>query len=593
MSKKKRFGNTTQPVRNYRCQKKLKNYDNHSVLNECSRYLTEYKLTEHLGSGSFGEVFKGTSRDPGSGEIMDIAVKKIAKVDRDTLGDMFKEIEFSYYMGEVGIAPVIYDAFFIPMYSGYEKKDQIEKNITHFIQYVIMEPMDISVYDILKDENMSIDKKSDIVSQMIGILKRQLYEFGMTCPDVKPQNFVYRKTDHVVKIIDFGADYCTYGSKDIETSNIYYLCILIQLYLLLDAYNAPYLDSCDRYRLFKSFYKDSIFKNRRSFTKGLIKLLNSNSEFSNKLLRIFKHYVLNRMKSKTHFSGNIQTDIPVLMDFMDQKEFRYLYGNSYISYIIDNNYKKMDNFYKENRPDPNYFKNKQKHTNFKMRTVLIDWLMELHIKFELSEQTLFICVYCIDKYLSINIKMNDLQLCGCVALYIASKYTDYPYPDPSDFVRISPFNLEQFHKMLEDMSKHLDPILHSKDLIGIDFPTSYSFTNLYSYIPGVVVPTNRDENIQKKVLKYTLLGYNMLEHDPSLIAAAVYYYVHKEWPFGLKNLTGYQVNKKLQTILKNLTGYKVRNIESIKSVVKLIDIIPKNNIIENGLPPLLPPNKPK
>jgi len=50
-------------------------------------------------------------------------------------------------------------------------------------------------------------------------------------------------------------------------------------------------------------------------------------------------------------------------------------------------------------PEYGYMK-KQKDINEKMRAILVDWLIEVHYKFKLNPDTLFITVNIIDRYLS-------------------------------------------------------------------------------------------------------------------------------------------------------------------------------------------------
>jgi G2/mitotic-specific cyclin-B, other len=51
----------------------------------------------------------------------------------------------------------------------------------------------------------------------------------------------------------------------------------------------------------------------------------------------------------------------------------------------------------------------QEDINEKMRAILIDWIIEVHLKFKLLPETLFITVNLIDRYLSVEkIKRNNL-----------------------------------------------------------------------------------------------------------------------------------------------------------------------------------------
>ena len=42
---------------------------------------------------------------------------------------------------------------------------------------------------------------------------------------------------------------------------------------------------------------------------------------------------------------------------------------------------------------------KQKDVNEKMRAILIDWLIDVHLKFRLVNETMFLTVNLIDRYL--------------------------------------------------------------------------------------------------------------------------------------------------------------------------------------------------
>lgn len=53
---------------------------------------------------------------------------------------------------------------------------------------------------------------------------------------------------------------------------------------------------------------------------------------------------------------------------------------------------------RENFVSPNYMAG-QTEINDKMRAILIDWLIEVHYKFKLQPETLFITVRIIDRYL--------------------------------------------------------------------------------------------------------------------------------------------------------------------------------------------------
>ena len=43
----------------------------------------------------------------------------------------------------------------------------------------------------------------------------------------------------------------------------------------------------------------------------------------------------------------------------------------------------------------------QPDINGKMRAILIDWLVDVHLKFKLKDETLYVTIALIDRYLSI------------------------------------------------------------------------------------------------------------------------------------------------------------------------------------------------
>lgn len=74
----------------------------------------------------------------------------------------------------------------------------------------------------------------------------------------------------------------------------------------------------------------------------------------------------------------------------------------------------------------------------KMRSILIDWLVDVHLKFKLRPETLYLTVNIIDRYLARTIvSRGSLQLVGVTAMLIASKYEEIYSPIVKDFVYIT------------------------------------------------------------------------------------------------------------------------------------------------------------
>lgn len=80
----------------------------------------------------------------------------------------------------------------------------------------------------------------------------------------------------------------------------------------------------------------------------------------------------------------------------------------------------------------------QHDINSQMRAILIDWLVEVHLKFKLLPETLYLTVNLIDRFLSVSqINRSKLQLVGVTCLLIACKYEEIYPPIVSDVVYIT------------------------------------------------------------------------------------------------------------------------------------------------------------
>tara|TARA_B110001469_G_scaffold107797_1_gene108169 strand:- start:236 stop:1075 length:840 start_codon:yes stop_codon:yes gene_type:complete len=76
------------------------------------------------------------------------------------------------------------------------------------------------------------------------------------------------------------------------------------------------------------------------------------------------------------------------------------------------------------------YMSKQTDINAKMRSILFDWLVEVHLKFKLVPETLFMTFGLVDRYLEKEqIMRSRLQLVGCAAMFISSKYEDIFAPE--------------------------------------------------------------------------------------------------------------------------------------------------------------------
>ena len=80
----------------------------------------------------------------------------------------------------------------------------------------------------------------------------------------------------------------------------------------------------------------------------------------------------------------------------------------------------------------------QNDINEKMRAILIDWLVDVHSKFKLVNETMFLTVNLIDRFLGkVQVTRQKLQLVGVTCMFIATKYEEIYPPDLRDFVYVT------------------------------------------------------------------------------------------------------------------------------------------------------------
>jgi hypothetical protein len=75
---------------------------------------------------------------------------------------------------------------------------------------------------------------------------------------------------------------------------------------------------------------------------------------------------------------------------------------------------------RESCPDP---------SSREMRTTLIDWLLQVHLRYHMLPETLWIAVNIVDRFLSLRVvSLIKLQLVGVTAMFVAAKYEEILAP---------------------------------------------------------------------------------------------------------------------------------------------------------------------
>lgn len=164
---------------------------------------------------------------------------------------------------------------------------------------------------------------------------------------------------------------------------------------------------------------------------------------------------------------------------------------------------------------PTYMQNVQTDINDKMRAILIDWLVEVHLKFKLMPETLFLTVNLIDRYLSMKpVSRKNLQLVGVTAMLLASKYEEIWAPEVRDFVYISDkaYTRDQILQMERQMLNVLK--------FQLTVPTPYQFMCRFIKAAGA---DKQQALLISFLVELCLPEYSMLKYKSSLLAAGAVY----------------------------------------------------------------------
>lgn len=123
----------------------------------------------------------------------------------------------------------------------------------------------------------------------------------------------------------------------------------------------------------------------------------------------------------------------------------------------------------------------QSEVTEKMRAYLIDWLSELHLKFKLWPETLYVTVGLIDKFLQTepNFKKKDLQCLGITALHIAGKYEEIYPPELKHYIRVTDNAISKEHVLRLEFK-----ILQNLDF-NVTFPSIFRFMERFARIAQV------------------------------------------------------------------------------------------------------------
>ncbi|KAI9511842.1 cyclin-like protein [Russula earlei] len=166
-------------------------------------------------------------------------------------------------------------------------------------------------------------------------------------------------------------------------------------------------------------------------------------------------------------------------------------------------------------PTPNYM-DAQNEITWGMRQTLVDWLLQVHLRYHMLPETLWITVNIVDRFLSHRtVSLDKLQLVGVTAMFIASKYEEILAPSVDEFV----FMTEKGY-LKEEILKGERIILQTLEFNISHYCSPYSWMRKISHADDYDIQTR---TLSKFLTEVTLLDHSFLRVKPSMIAAVGMY----------------------------------------------------------------------
>lgn len=165
---------------------------------------------------------------------------------------------------------------------------------------------------------------------------------------------------------------------------------------------------------------------------------------------------------------------------------------------------------------------RQPDLTWKIRGIVIDWLVHLHSRARMLPETLFLGVNIFDRFLSRErVGLHDIQLVGISSLYIAAKYEEVMCPTIDWMSSAGNYSDDEVRGM------------ELRVILSIDFDIGYA--NPLNFLRRVNKADGYDSLIRavaKYLLELSLFDENLMTYRPSDTAAAAIFLAREILGYG-------------------------------------------------------------
>jgi len=149
---------------------------------------------------------------------------------------------------------------------------------------------------------------------------------------------------------------------------------------------------------------------------------------------------------------------------------------------------------------------------------LVDYLAELHYKFKMWPETLFVAIGIVDRFLSISLDFDkdDLQCLGITAFHIAGKYEEIYPPDLKTILKFTN-HVSTGPEVLQMEFQVLMTLQYE-----VTFPSIYRFIERFARLAQM---NERQVMLATYIAETALLDCSLAKELPSKVAACCIYSV--------------------------------------------------------------------
>jgi len=153
-----------------------------------------------------------------------------------------------------------------------------------------------------------------------------------------------------------------------------------------------------------------------------------------------------------------------------------------------------------------------------MRTILVDWLVDVHGRFKMLQETLYLSISIMDAFLQLDSTINrrELQLVGLTAMLIAAKFEETWAPEINDFVYMS----DKAYTSKDVLTMECRMLQKLDFRLGRPLPLHFLRRNTQAASQILDQVDVLHHTLSKYLMELTLPEYNFCHYLPSELAAA-------------------------------------------------------------------------